>query len=172
MSTRWLPGILLFALGFGSAVLVRLPEADAADAAAEEGVVEGNLKFIDGADFRLVYPPGGKTDYLIVVSRKSGTVKDSPPRISYHTGAAAFAKKDLQNVTVYHVKPLVIWTSGAETSGVEKAGAEKASARRVGVFRCGSGPFLCPLPPIPPPIGSSYSYAFLKSGAVRSGQSQ
>ena len=44
MSRRWLAGAFLFALGFGSALLVKLPEADAA---AKEEVVAGTLKYVD-----------------------------------------------------------------------------------------------------------------------------
>ncbi len=166
MSTRWLAGTLLFTLGFGSALLVRLPEADAA---STEGVVEGRLKYIDGADFRLVYPVGGKTDYLVVVSRPPGA-NDSGPEVSYKSGLVTFSKKDLENVTVYQVKPLIMWKAGAKKSGAQKSGAEKSSIRASSIFRCGEGPFLCPLPPTPPPIG--YRYVVFKSATSAPGRSR
>lgn len=127
MSTRWLAGLSLFVLGFGSASLVTL---SAVGAASKEGVVEGNLKYIDSDDFRLVYPSGGKNDYLVVVSRKPGTVKEPTPNISYATGLVRISKKGLQSLVVY--KPIIIWKGD--------------------VGRCGQGPFWwCPLPPPPPP---------------------
>lgn len=162
MFTRWLAGTLLFALGFGSALLTRLPVAGAASA---EGVVEGSdLKYIDGADLlQLINPSGGKTDFLVALSRKPAAAKVSGPQVSYVAGSASFSKKDLQSLAVYQVTPLIGWKSGSEKRGVAKAGET-----RLGVFRCGR-PSICTLPPPPPPIG--HLYVVLKAGTVSSGRS-
>jgi hypothetical protein len=160
MFTRWLAGTLLFALGFGSALLTRLPAADAASA---EGVVEGSdLRYVDGTDaLQLINPSGGKTDFLVALSRKPEAAKESGPQVSYVTGSASFSKKDLQSLAVYQVTPLIGWKSGAEKSGTAKGGAAKSGETRLGVFRCGR-PYICVLPPPPPPIG--HFYVVLKAG--------
>lgn len=148
MTTRWLAGAVLFALGFGSALLVRLP---AADAAVKEEVVEGTLKYIDGEDFRLKYPPGGKTDYLVAVARKPGAPAPNP-QVSYKVGEAVFSKKDLQSLTVFQVKPLILWQ--AASPAVKAAAAAVRPGRTI---RCGHPQIYCPLPPPPgPPILVSY----------------
>ena len=147
MSTRWLSGVLLFALGFGTALLARLPEAGAASG---QGVVSGSLKYINGADFQLVYPPGGKASYLVVVSRKPGTVKAlSEPQVAYKSGSAAYSKQNLDSLTIFEARPLAIWKGGD-------------------VIHCGDGPVQCILPPPPPPPWLSYT--FLKSGAAPLGK--
>jgi hypothetical protein len=144
MSTRWLAGALLFTLGFGSAELAKLPKSGAA---SREGVVEGSLRYIDGEDFRLVYPPGGKAEYLVVVTRKPGTVKESAARVSTQIGVAVFSKKDLEKLTVYRVTGLLTWKGGVD--------------------RCGHGIDYCPLPPPPPPL--EVISLFFKSGPVKAG---
>ena len=151
MSGRWLAGAFLFALGFGSAFLTRLP---AADAAAKEEVVAGTLKYVDDKDFKLIYPPGGKTDYLVAALRKPGT-KAADPQVSYKTGEAVFSKKDLQSLTVYEVKPLIQWQSGPSPARKTAAAAAFGPGRTI---RCGIPQVYCPLPPPPgPPIMVSYS---------------
>ncbi|HWM94573.1 MAG TPA: hypothetical protein VN493_27715 [Thermoanaerobaculia bacterium] len=137
MKTRWFAGALLFILGFGSAMLVRLPSANAN---ATQGVVDGTLKYDDGPDeFRLSYPPGGKAKYLAVVTRDPDMVIIDEPLITYVAGEAAFSKEGLESVTVLKVEPLIIWNDD--------------------VFRCGNGPVLCPLPPPPgPPIVESHTF--------------
>lgn len=152
MKARWLAGAVLFALGFGSALLVRLPAADAADAAdvaARDVAVEGTpLKYVDGQDFRLKVPDGVKTEYLIAVARKPGTGVTLEPQISARTGEAAFSKKGLQTLTVYEVKPLIQW-QGAPAPSATRA-ALVAPGRTV---RCGQPQVYCTLPPPPgPPI--------------------
>ena len=77
MKAHWLAGAVLFALGFGSAFLVKLPSADAADTAAKELAIEGTpLKYVDGQDFKLIYPPGGKTEYLVATVRKKSSLPE------------------------------------------------------------------------------------------------
>ncbi|HWN40661.1 MAG TPA: hypothetical protein VNW71_00480 [Thermoanaerobaculia bacterium] len=156
MSRRWLAGAFLFALGFGSAFLTKLP---AADAAAKEVVVAGTLKYVDDKDFKLIYPPGGKTDYLVAVSRKPGTAAANP-QVAYKTGEAVFAKKNLQSLTVYEVKPLIQWQSAPQGATGPPRGKATAPAAIVGpgrTIRCGHPQIYCPLPPVPgPPIMVSY----------------
>jgi hypothetical protein len=161
MSGRWLAGAFLFALGFGSALLVRLPAADAAnaanaaDAAPKEVAVEGtSLKYVDGQDFRLKIPAGVKTEYLIAVTRKAGTGVTLEPQISAKTGEAVYSKKGLQSVTVFEVKPLIQWQSSPRPGTSRQSTPRPAAALVVGgVIRCGQPQAYCPLPPPPrPPI--------------------
>lgn len=149
MYGRWLAGAFLFALGFGSALLVRLPAADAADAPAKEVAVEGtSLKYVDGQDFRLKIPAGVKTEYLIAVTRKAGAGVTPEPQISAWTGEAVYSKKGLQSLTVFEVKPLIQWQSTPS-----RQSASRAALVLGGVIRCGQPQAYCPLPPPPrPPI--------------------
>ena len=154
MKARWLAGAVLFALGFGSALLVRLPAADAADAPASEGTIEGTpLKYVDGEDFRVKVPAGVKTEYLITVARKPGAGVTPEPQISARTGEAVFSKKGLQTLTIFEVKPLVQWQSAPPQRAAQ---ASVVSPSRIG--RCGSPKIYCVLPPPPgPPIMVSYT---------------
>ncbi len=139
---RWLAGALLFALGCGAASLIKAP---AAGAASQDGVVEGNLKYVDGEDFRLIYPPGDKTEYLVVVSRAPGTATEIP--ITSRSGLAVFSKKNLERLTVYRVVPLLTVKGGV-------------------IGKC-DGEDYCPLPPPPPPPEMSNTY--FKSGPLPPG---
>jgi len=136
---RWLAGVLLFALGCGTALLIKVP---AVGAASQEGVVEGSLKYVDGEDFRLIYPSGDKTEYLVVVSRSPGTTTEMP--ITSQSGLAVFSKKKLERLTIYRVTPLLTWKGGL-------------------IGKC-DGEDYCPLPPPPPPPEISNMY--FKSGPV------
>ena len=128
MSTRWLKGVLLFALGCASAMLVRPVETRAASAGGE--TVEGDLTYIDGTEFRLTYPQG-EAAYVVVVQRKAGK---GHPSVSYQTGSAVISKKDLQSLTVYRLDPRVVIQNNNGS-----------------VTRCVRGDDQCPLPPPPPP---------------------
>jgi hypothetical protein len=164
MSKRWLIAVVLFGLGFICALLVQLPAASAAPTGAVASVttevIEGGLKYVDGDDLRLVYPPGGKAEYLVVVSRKTGAATNSEPIISAKTGLGVFSKKDLQSLTVYRVTPLIQWRGDGRSSS-QKALLSPA-------VHCGRGPYLCPLPPPPPPLGLRYT--FFRSGNVQLGK--
>ena len=140
MKTRWLAGTLLFAFGFGSALLVRLPSADAS---STQGVVDGTLKYIDGEDaFELIYPPGETTDYFVVAARDPEAAQQ--PGVTYKTGGATFSKKGLRSLTVLRLTPLIVWKEDQDT------------------LRCGNFPVLCVLPP-PPPPPIQYDYSIVKS---------
>ena len=127
MSTRWLKGVLLFALGCACAMLVRPVETRAASAGGE--VLEGELRYIDSADFRLAYPRG-EAEYVVVVKRKAGKGRTS---VSSQTGSAVISKKDLERLTVYRLDPRFVLQSDGS------------------VTRCLRGDDQCPLPPPPPP---------------------
>jgi hypothetical protein len=127
MSTRWLKGILLFALGCASAMLVKPVETRAAAAGGE--TVEGELTYINGNDFRLTYPRG-EADYVVVVQRKAGKGRTT---VSSQTGSAVISKKDLQSLIVYRLDPRVVIQSSGN------------------VLRCARWDDQCPLPPPPPP---------------------
>ena len=157
MKVRWLAGAVLFTLGFGSALLVRLPAADAADAAADapakEVSIEGTpLTYIDGQDFRVKVPAGVKTEYLIAVARKPGAGITLERPVSAKTGEAVFSKKGLQTLTVFEVKPLIQW-QGAPPPGT----AQKSLVSPGRTVRCGHPQIYCVLPPPPgPPIHVAY----------------
>lgn len=151
MSKRWLSGVLLFALGFGSAALVQLPSIHAA---AKEVVIEGNLKYVDGNELQLIYPKPNKNDnYLAIVPRKKKSDRSSGPQISFQTGKASFSKEDKEGMIIYRLTPVVI-----VKNNVTKP--------------CNDPAVLCPLPPepLPPPtfrqpstqIAESFSYQFVK----------
>lgn len=156
MKARWLAGAVLFALGFGSALLVRLPAAVAANtaaAAAKEVAIEGTpLKYVDGQDFRVKVPAGVKTEYLIAVARKPGAGVTLESQISARTGEAVVSKKGLQTLTVFEVKPLIQWQSGPPPGA-----AQKSLASPRWPVRCGRPDVYCVLPPPPgPPIHVAY----------------
>lgn len=154
MSARWLGSILLFALGFATAFLIRLPVADAT---AIQGAVGGNLKYVEGdKDFQFVYPPGQDTSpYLVIGTRKPGTVKGPAPLVSFQTGRLSVAKQNLVSLTICEVKPLLLLKEGRG-------------------IRCDQA--YCPLPPEPLPPGPplqpkppitippDFFYNFLKAG--------
>ena len=141
MNTRWLAGALLFTLGFGSALLIKLPSADASP--TQGGVVEGTLKYIDSDDaFQLIYPPGGGKNYLVVAARDPDTVPAGEPVVTYQGGGALFYKRGLRSLTVLRLEPIIVWKDDT--------------------LRCGNFPVLCALPP-PPPPPIHHSYMILKS---------
>ena len=129
MKTRWLAGAFLFILGFGCALMVKLPSAYAS---STQGVVEGTLKYIDGDDaFQLLYPPGGGKNYLVLTRRDLDSVSEGEPQVTYQTGGATFLKRGLRSLVVLRLEPLITWQGTVE--------------------RCGNFPILCVLPPPPPP---------------------
>jgi hypothetical protein len=130
MKARWLAGTLLFTLGFGCALMARLPSAAAS---STQGVVEGTLKYIDGDDaFQLLYPPGGgDKSYIVLSTRDQDSVDEDAPQVTYQTGGAAFSKKGLRRLVVFRLEPLIAWEGDT--------------------LRCGNFPVLCVLPPPPPP---------------------
>lgn len=144
MFTRWLKGVLIFALGCVGAMLIRPAETNAAF--SREEVVEGTFKYINGDDFRLVYPQG-EAQYLVVLERKAGKAR-SAPWISTQTGQAVFSKKDLERLTVYRLEPQIVLKSGEEDDDV---------------LRCARWSDQCPLPPPPPPDAS---VMFLRAGPL------
>jgi hypothetical protein len=128
MKARWLAGALLFILGFGSAMLVKLPLASAG---STQGVVEGNLKYIDGDDaFQLLYPSGDKS-YIVLTTRDPNWAAEGAPQVTYQTGGATISKKGLYRLVVLRGEPLIAWNGDT--------------------LRCGNFPILCVLPPPPPP---------------------
>ena len=130
MSHRWLAGILVFALGFGSAFLMRIGRADAAPT---DGEVEPGLAYSDSAtSFKLVN--SGTKNYLVIVTRKQSMIPTSDPLVTYAAGSSTFSKDYLQSLRIYRVTPV-------------------GELQVTGGFRpCNGGPDDCPLPqPLPPP---------------------
>src|SRR5688572_8031502 len=100
MSKRWVAGILLFALGFGSAFLVRLGPAEAQGTSGE--AEKGSLKYTVGNEFTLTNTSKDKA-YVAIVAGKGGT----GPQFLNKFGAAVFSKKD--PVYVYRLTPVGVW---------------------------------------------------------------
>jgi hypothetical protein len=124
MSKRWVAGVLLFALGFGSAFLVRLGSAEAQGTSSGEAE-KGSLRYTVGNEFTLTNISKNKA-YLAVARGKGG----NEPQLLNKFGAAVFSKKD--PVYVYRLTPVGVW----------------GEAR----FRPCHDWELCPVPqPIPPP---------------------
>lgn len=130
MSHRWLAGILIFTLGFGSACLMRIGSANAA---SNEGEVEPGLVYSDSpTTFKLVN--SGDKNYVVIVTRKPGMIPASDPLVTYAAGSSSFSKNDLQSLRIYRVTPV---------------GELQAT---IGFRPCNGGPDDCPLPqPLPPP---------------------
>ena len=127
MRSRRFVGVLLFALGFGSAFLMRLPSTQAA---SRERVIQGNLKYIvgDRGDFQLIYPKPNKNDVFVVVGRNLG--KASQRRVSWHRGKLSFTKEQRTSLTIFSLTPVMKVTAQFENP-------------------CGP-PVLCPFPDEPP----------------------
>jgi hypothetical protein len=101
MSKRWFAGVLLFALGFGSAFLVRLGSAEAQPTSS--GEVETGLRYTVGNGFTLANT--GNKAYLAVVTSTGG----AGPQILQKSGTAEFSKKD--TVNIYRLVPVGIWAT-------------------------------------------------------------
>src|SRR5262245_56042799 len=128
MRSRRFAGILLFALGFGSAVVMRIPSTQAA---SREGVVEGNLKYIlsDRGDFQLIYSKPNKSDIYVAVGRN--LLKASERRAALHRGKITFVKEQRKSLTIFRLTPVMRVTAQFSNP-------------------CGP-PELCPFPPDPEP---------------------
>jgi hypothetical protein len=131
MTRRWLAGIVLFALGFGSSSLIQRVTADTPP--PREGNLDAVLHYVDGADLTLKYPQGTST-YLLAVKR-TGAGQEPEEQISYKTGSAVIPKKGLSSVTIFRLVPIGIWQNGFRPCH--------------GLTDC---PVPRPLPPPPPPI--------------------
>lgn len=99
MTTRWLAGLALFALGFGCAQVMRVPPAG-----AEDGVLDEGLRLIDHPNrFELVN--SGLHRYVLVVQSKAGATV-SLPDLSSAMGSVSVDKDGLEGVTVLKVQSL------------------------------------------------------------------
>lgn len=124
MPNRWLAGVLLFALGFGSAMMMKVPSTQAA---SKEGVVEGNLRFVNGerGDFQLIYSKPNKSDIFVAVAL------GAQRQATWQRGKVAFTKEQRKSLTIFRLTPVM------------KVTAQFANP-------CDS-PELCPFPPDPEP---------------------
>lgn len=129
MTTRWLAGFLIFALGFGCAQVMKVTPAG-----AEDGMLDEGLQVIEHPHkFELINT--GLYRYLLIVQPKAGATA-SMPDISAVTGTVSVAKKNLEGVTVLKLQPL------------GKIGPEEDWGCHPGLEDCvGPEPILPPRPP-------------------------
>ena len=149
MLFRSFAGLLLFALGCSSALLLQSPSAGAASAGE---VIEGTLSLVDddqGNTLHLVSAAGGEVHYLAIVRRGVLPGSASGPSIADETGSAAVSKKDLASVLILRVMPVALWDGD--------------------VLKCDDQPILCALPPPPPPPIQASQYE-LEYRLVRPGR--
>jgi len=93
MTTRWLAGFALFALGFGCAQMMKVTPAG-----AEDGTLDEGLRLIEHPGrFELVN--SGLYRYLLVVQPKAGATV-SRPNLSSAMGSVSVDKDGLEGVTV------------------------------------------------------------------------
>ena len=136
MAKRWLAGVALFVLGFGSAQVMHVATADAQDTEMDEGA-----ELIDhGDEYEIVNT--GPYAYLIEVNLKPGFGEDEPV-ITHKTGSAVISKDGLDDLSIFRIS-----TVGKVVPTVHPP------------FRICDPPMDfedCPLPrPQPPPPGPIY----------------
>ena len=103
MKTRWLAGVVLFALGFGSAQMMKVSAADAAG-----GMVDEGLNLVEHADrFELINM--GSARYLAIVARKEGMTVD--PQIEAVEGSLIIRKDGLEEARIAKIEYLGILTN-------------------------------------------------------------
>jgi len=103
---------------------MKLPSTQAA---SKEGVVEGNLKFVNGerGDFQLIYSKPNKSDIFVAVGL------GSQKQATWHRGKITFTKEQRKSLTIFRLTPVM------------KVTAQFANP-------C-DAPELCPFPPDPEP---------------------
>jgi|tagenome__1003787_1003787.scaffolds.fasta_scaffold19889458_2 hypothetical protein len=140
MSIRWLAAVLLFSLGFGSALVVKSLETGVAP---REGTIVGKLRYRDtGTDFQLIRPAEDRVNYLVVVTKK-GT--DAAPQVAFPNEKLTLHKVDTGVVGIYQVIPLA---------------TVKVSSSVINSIKCRPTDY-CPLPPDPgPPPGGPIRYVY------------
>lgn len=130
MRSRWMIGFTLFALGFGTAFLLRLPRAEGSDGWKW---YEPELGVQDLPDRIAVHNASSAYSYLMMVQPKTGS--DPEPPATFGEGTATVPKTGLASVTIYRLEPVALWMPPG--------------------FRPCSGPIDCvlipPLPPLPQP---------------------
>lgn len=99
MTTRWLAGLAIFALGFGCAQVMKVTTAGAQDDMLDEG-----LRYIEHPD-KLELINTGDYRYLLVVQPKAGATV-SLPDISAVTGSVSVDKGGVESVTVIRLQPV------------------------------------------------------------------
>lgn len=98
MKTRWLAGMALFALGFGTAQWMKITPADAADG----GMIDEGLHLFESEDgFELVNSGDGR--YLVVVHEKDGA---DDPQLEWAEGSLFIAKDGLVEAQISRVRDL------------------------------------------------------------------
>ena len=102
MTRRWLVGLFLFALGFGSSALVQRATASSRKTAAAGGLIEGGLSYVDSpTDLTFQYTAGDAT-YLVVESRVPGAAPVDGP-ILVQSGTVKIPKFRMQSLTIYRL---------------------------------------------------------------------
>jgi len=131
MSSRWLAGTILFALGFGSAHLVRLPEVGAAEPVAE--LVDRNLKFQGSSPIRFENPSAGS--FYLILGTKGPKREVKSAQLITKAGKADFSTEGLDGVTAFRLLPTAKWDLKSQNG-----------------IRCNPRQnYDCPAPPLPFP---------------------
>ena len=102
MTTRWLAGVAIFALGFGCAQMMKVTTADASD----DLVVDETLQIVDHDDRFELINTGGE-NYLVIVERKLGTPAPDP-QIEWAQGSLTIFKDGLGEARIAKVQGLGI----------------------------------------------------------------
>ena len=100
MTKRWLAGLAIFALGFGSAHVMRVATADAGGG----GMMDEGLFFVEHPD-RFEVVNTGTHDFLLIVDRKAGTGIIEPETASA-TGSASVFKEGLNKLIVARIQSI------------------------------------------------------------------
>jgi hypothetical protein len=127
--------VMLFALGFGSACLVKVGKAQ--DIGGEQWFDQDFVIEEDGGVLRLENQSREK-GYLTLVTRMPGSGAADGSLKVVETGPVTIAKDDVQKITVYRLEAVALWE---------------------GDGRPCEPPFLfdCPIP-IPPPPPEGYAH--------------
>lgn len=129
MPSRWLAMVALFALGFGSACLVKVGKAQ--DEA--EQWFDDDFVVVDGGEDVVLENRSHEKGYVTVVTWKTGSGM-SGGTVTGETGPVTVSKDNVAAISFYRLEPVGRWESG-------------------GIFRPCDPPALthCPIPGPPPP---------------------
>jgi hypothetical protein len=104
MTTRWLSGVLTFALGFGCISLAT--NATAQEIPEDRGTLEDGLDYINTErDITLINT--GEHAYLVMVQREPGATLVEVP-VSYNGGLLKIIGLSLSKAIVYRLEPVAI----------------------------------------------------------------
>ncbi len=106
MSKRWLPSVLIFALGLVCPFLVTNAAAQEPPPPASTGELEPGLTYINtDRDFTLINT--GKYIYLVMVQREPGTAPVAVP-VSYDGEILRIVGDNLYKAVAYRLEPISV----------------------------------------------------------------